>query len=286
MWQMSDHDDRSEGTCHRVHRTGCLRATRIAGGGYAGDVKVVKTHLLSQTRSAPFESEPGYYEPARLWLYGNVRLLGAQLAAVQMDPDQLSLTPAQMDGIERQAERLVLDGHALVTGIHNGAHQRAAVVPLRWGAPRVLVLSGGFYHHLGKDLKEEPFRTARLWRYQFDAHIDPVISRRHQIDYRRMLFITRRSIASFRRSLTVRCRAASLAIPSSNPRPSLRRGLSISGLCSALCSRFNVNRESCIVEGCGAWFLVSSSYFLRRALGDSIAAPVRRHAQHFRDLHA
>jgi DNA processing protein len=51
-------------------------------------------------------------------------------------------------------------------------------VPLRWGAPRILVFSGGFHHHLGPDLKEEPFRAARLWRYQFDAKTDLVISRR------------------------------------------------------------------------------------------------------------
>lgn len=67
----------------------------------------------------------------------------------------------------------------LIAGIHSPAHQRAAIVPLRWGAPRILVFSGGFYYHLGLDLKQEPFRAARLWRYQFDAKTDLVISRRH-----------------------------------------------------------------------------------------------------------
>ncbi|HTQ10400.1 MAG TPA: hypothetical protein VMI31_10040, partial [Fimbriimonadaceae bacterium] len=36
----------------------------------------------------------------------------------------------------------------------------------------------GFYHHLGKDLKDELFRAARLWRYQFDPRTDLVVSRR------------------------------------------------------------------------------------------------------------
>ena len=72
----------------------------------------------------------------------------------------------------------MLGGKVVVTGIHSPAHQRSAIVPLRWGAPRILVLSGGFHHHLGPNLKEEPFRAARLWRYQFDERTDLVISRR------------------------------------------------------------------------------------------------------------
>ena len=78
----------------------------------------------------------------------------------------------------REVEEIVLDGKVLVCGIHSPAHQRAAVVPLKWGSPRILILSGGFYHHLGENLKDEPFRTARLWRYQFDAKTDLVVSRR------------------------------------------------------------------------------------------------------------
>ncbi len=127
---------------------------------------------------APFELEPGFYEPAGLWMYGNVRLLGGKLAHVQCALELKLPSPKELDAIERETEEFVLSGSVLVTGIHNPAHQRVAIVPLRWGAPRILVLSGGFEHHLGKDLKEEPFRAARLWRYQFDASADLVISRR------------------------------------------------------------------------------------------------------------
>ena len=149
---------------------------------------LVTTHLESPVqrrgstapprRSAPFDQEPGFYEPAGLWLFGNVRLLEGRLAHVEealREPDHL---PSELDAIERMAEELVLTGCVLVTGIHNPAHQRAAIVPLRWGAPRILVLSGGFKYHLGPDLKDEPFRAARLWRYQFDERTDLVISRR------------------------------------------------------------------------------------------------------------
>lgn len=132
----------------------------------------------TQSRTAPFNQEPGFYEPAGLWLYGNARLLDGTLAHVEEAFCRPGHLPTQLDAIEQRAESIVLSSQILVTGVHNPAHQRAAIVPLRWGSPRILVVSGGFYHHLGKDLKEEPFRAARLWRYQFDPSTDLVISRR------------------------------------------------------------------------------------------------------------
>lgn len=129
-------------------------------------------------RSAPFTKEPGFYPEAKLWLYGNVRLLGANLACIPESFGRDEHTPQQREQFESECERIVLDGRVVVAGIHSAAHQRVAIVPLRWGAPRILVFSGGFHHHLGLDLKEEPFRAARLWRYQFDAKTDLVISRR------------------------------------------------------------------------------------------------------------
>jgi hypothetical protein len=131
-----------------------------------------------QRRDVPFDVEPGYYQPAALWLYGNVRLLDSQLdyVAGAFGPDDQA--PDELNEIEAEAERLVLGGKTLVCGIHNSAHQRAAVVPLRWGAPRVVVMSGGFYYHLGLQLEQEPFRAARLWRYAWDPKVDLAISRR------------------------------------------------------------------------------------------------------------
>jgi len=111
-------------------------------------------------------------------MYGNVHLLGAALASIPLALGRPYQTPSELDQVERETEQAVLGGKIAVTGVHNPAHQRAAIVPLRWGAPRILVFSGGFHHHLGPDLKEEPFKAARLWRYQFDAKTDLVISRR------------------------------------------------------------------------------------------------------------
>jgi len=130
-------------------------------------------------RTAPFEVEPGYFEPGGLWLYGNSRLiLDGHLACVGAACGPNHHLPRELNAIEREAEELVLTSKILVCGVHSDAHQRAAVVPLRWGAPRIVVLSGGFYYHLGKDLKDEVFRAARLWRYQFDPMTDLVVSRR------------------------------------------------------------------------------------------------------------
>lgn len=128
-------------------------------------------------RSAPFETEPGFYDLGRLWLYGNSRLLGGDLDCV-LGCFGNSQSSAELNRIEQEAERIVLAGRVLVCGVHNPAHQRAAVVPLRWGSPRIVVFSGGFRAHLGQELKDEPFRVGRLWRYQWDPVTDLAVSRR------------------------------------------------------------------------------------------------------------
>lgn len=130
------------------------------------------------TRNAPFDDEPGYYALGQLWLYGNAKHLYSPLACVERACGPPTHSPKELEAIEREAEALMFAGKILVCGIHSPAHQKAAIVPLRWGSPRVLVLSGGFYHHLGKDLNEEPFAEARLWRYGFDKQTDLVVSRR------------------------------------------------------------------------------------------------------------
>jgi len=129
-------------------------------------------------RTAPFEEEPGYYEPSGIWMYGNIKLVRGLLACVPQAFGPECHAPVQLEAIERETEKLVLSGSVIVCGIHNSAHQRSAIVPLRWGAPRIVVLSGGFYHHLGKGLNEEPFRAARLWRYAWDPKTDLAVSRR------------------------------------------------------------------------------------------------------------
>jgi len=151
---------------------------RAARPGSKGLRTARPSKLMPPRRSARYEEEPGYYEPAGLWLYGNSKLLHARLEYVALACGPSTHPPSTLDSIEREAEELVLGGAILVCGVHNPAHQRAAVVPLRWGSPRLIVLSGGFYHHLGKDLRQEPFRAARLWRYEFDPITDLVVSRR------------------------------------------------------------------------------------------------------------
>lgn len=137
------------------------------------------TRLAPETPPyAPFDTEPGFYPEAGLWLYGNARLLGTSLASISRAVGHPHHMLEDLGQIEYETEQAVLGGRIVVTGVHNPAHQRVAIVPLRWGAPRILVFSGGFHHHLGSDLKEEPFKAARLWRYQFDAKTDLVISRR------------------------------------------------------------------------------------------------------------
>ena len=116
-----------------------------------------------------FDPDP----PGVLFLYGNTRLLQVPTFAVLGSRNTL---PAGLEAIERLTEEGVLTGETLVTGHDRPEYQRSAIVPLRWGAPRVLVLDRGLFQVLGPDLKDEAFRAARLWRYEFDAGTDLAIS--------------------------------------------------------------------------------------------------------------
>lgn len=131
----------------------------------------------SPTRA--FLEAPGFYPPCRLWFYGNIRLLHGDLAYIPSTFGDWCPIPSDLDRIEREAEEIVLNGSILVCGVHNLAHRRAAIVPLRWASPRILVFSGGFRFHLGKDLQSEPFQAAQLWRYQWDPKTDLAVSLRH-----------------------------------------------------------------------------------------------------------
>ncbi|MCW5941745.1 MAG: DNA-processing protein DprA [Fimbriimonadaceae bacterium] len=111
--------------------------------------------------------------PGILFLYGNRRLLDAATFCV-LSSRNTSL--AGLDEIERLVEEGVLRSEVPVCGHDTPEYQRAAVVPLRWGAPRILVLDRGLFQALGPDLRQEPFRAARLWRYEFDPRTDLVVS--------------------------------------------------------------------------------------------------------------
>jgi DNA processing protein len=111
--------------------------------------------------------------PGVLYLYGQAWLLDGRTFAV------LSSRKSSEDSlrqIEALAEQGVLNGEILVAGHDTPEYQRSAVVPLRWGAPRILVLDQGMKKVLGADLKEEAFRIARLWRFQFDPTTDLVVA--------------------------------------------------------------------------------------------------------------
>jgi predicted Rossmann fold nucleotide-binding protein DprA/Smf involved in DNA uptake len=121
-------------------------------------------HLIEQMDSDP---------PGVLFLFGNQKLLQSSTFCVLGSRNS---PPAALDEIERLTEDGVLSGQVLVTGHDRPEYQRSAVVPLRWGSPRILCLDRGLFKVLGEDLKDEAFRAARLWRYQFDSSTDLVVS--------------------------------------------------------------------------------------------------------------
>lgn len=111
--------------------------------------------------------------PGVLFFYGNSRLLNAQTFSVL---GSRGTPPRALERIEERVERGVLEAEVLVSGHDRPEYQRAAVVPLRWGSPRILCLDRGLFEALGENLRDEPFRAARLWRYQFDPTTDLVVS--------------------------------------------------------------------------------------------------------------
>ena len=132
-------------------------------------------HLVSladahyPSRVEQMDSDP----PGILFLYGNTKLLNASTFCVL---SSRNASPDQLSEIERLAEEGVRKGQVLVSGHDRPEYQRSAIVPLRWGAPRILILDRGLFQALGENLKEEPFRAARLWRYEFDPSTDLVVS--------------------------------------------------------------------------------------------------------------
>jgi len=111
--------------------------------------------------------------PGVLFLYGNQKLLSAKTFCVL---SSRNTSPAGLDQMERLCEAGVLNAEVVVAGHDTPEYQRAAVVPLRWGAPRILCLDRGMFQVLGENLRDEPFRAARLWRFSFDPSTDLVIS--------------------------------------------------------------------------------------------------------------
>lgn len=111
--------------------------------------------------------------PAMVFMYGNMKLLGGKSFCVL---SSRNASFDQLNEIEALTEEGVLRGEILVTGHDRPEYQRSAIVPLRWGAPRILCLDRGLFQVLGEDLRNEAFRAARLWRYEFDPHTDLVVS--------------------------------------------------------------------------------------------------------------
>lgn len=111
--------------------------------------------------------------PGLVYLYGNLALLERETVSVVSSRNPPFGT---LDLMERAAEQHVMAGKVLVSSHDTEPYQRAAVVPLRWGAPRIMVLDSGLFDCLGPELRDEPFAAARLWRFQFDPRTDLAIS--------------------------------------------------------------------------------------------------------------
>lgn len=109
-------------------------------------------------------------------LRGNISLAGSKGVFI---PDVTNLTEEQC---EAAVEKAVLEGAITVVQCHPiergptdwmAAAIRAGAVPLRWGAPRVLLATPEQARAMQRG--EEISRPWRLWRYQFDPEIDAFV---------------------------------------------------------------------------------------------------------------
>lgn len=169
---------------YHLTRTGAERWTRDIPS-MVDRAKALKDRLDQMGVAFVTAADQGYphtverldaHAPGVLYLYGNRRLLDSKTFAVlgsRNAPD------AALAAIESLAEEGVLNGEVLVGGHNTPEYQRASVVPLRYGAPRILGLDRELFDALGDDLSEEPFRAARLWRYQFDPLTDLAVTTIH-----------------------------------------------------------------------------------------------------------
>ncbi len=116
-----------------------------------------------------FDPDP----PAVLFLYGNTKLLQTKTFCVMASRNA---PPSALNTIESLTEEGTRNGEVLVSGHNTNEYRASAIVPLRWGAPRILALDRELFEVLGSQLNQEPFQTARLWRHEFDPQTDLAIS--------------------------------------------------------------------------------------------------------------
>lgn len=114
--------------------------------------------------------------PSRIRCYGNLDLLRRDLAVVPG-----SFGPNVGDRLDWRrahdaATEIAKGGRVLVTPVGTAVTRHVALVPLRWGNPRVLVLSCGIRTALGPRLRREPFFEAEAYRSRFDPRTDLVVS--------------------------------------------------------------------------------------------------------------
>ncbi len=109
------------------------------------------------------------------YMYGNLKLLASNRFTISI-PNLNDVTRQDVLDVHVPIAAEVLKGRTLVTGVCSALHDQAAVLPLRWGAPRILVLTSGFLKCLGPKLDQELTPLSRRWRYEFDPLTDLVVS--------------------------------------------------------------------------------------------------------------
>jgi|CXWL01.1.fsa_nt_gi hypothetical protein len=114
--------------------------------------------------------------PMRLSYCGNFRLLESSRAAIPLASSRNSASATNTDVVKMLADQLVFVPMVIVCGIHTLAQVESALVALRWGCPRIMLLPGHLHLHLGSHLDEEPEQSFLQWRSHWDGSTDLALS--------------------------------------------------------------------------------------------------------------
>lgn len=130
----------------------------------------VKSELQNRLVIPHGETVNGVFKEAPKW----ARLLLRKHWELALDTLTLHFVEEEAD--DAAIEKEALSGKCIVVDLHTPEGQKAGLVPLRWGAPRVLLVRPDSEYAKAIERGEEPIESHRLWRYRFDPMCDAVLA--------------------------------------------------------------------------------------------------------------
>lgn len=126
------------------------------------------------------------------YITGNENLLKPEVKLFtypHIKPKGEYYSPKELDQVEKVIEEAVFSACVIVvrSSWPPELARRVAIVPLRWGSPRMIVNEDirGYGWQKLIEAGDEFFRVCRLWRYKWDGKTDVLVKpdlKRHKAD--------------------------------------------------------------------------------------------------------